>query len=57
MIWMSNDLRFKGFGCQLMCDSNDFVKRSFPARLPSKNEALKVKNEAFSARLPLKMKL
>ena len=33
---MSNDLRFKWFGCQLMCDSNDFVKRSFCARLPSK---------------------
>ena len=61
---MSNDLRFKWFGCQLMCDSNDFVKRSFSARLPSKmklwrsktkhfcetsfkNEALKLKNEAF----------
>ena len=60
MIWTSNDLRFKWFGS----DSNDFVKRSFSARLPSnlklwssktkhfcetsfKNEALKLKNEAF----------
>ena len=64
VIWMSNDLRFKWFGCQLMCDSKEFVKRSFSARLPSKtklwrsktklfcetsfkNEALKIKNEAF----------
>ena len=30
-----------------MCDSNDFVKRSFCARLPSKKEALKLKNETF----------
>ena len=62
--WLSIDVRFNWVGCQLMCDSNYFVKRSFSARLPSKlklwssktkhfcetsfkNEALKIKNEAF----------
>ena len=69
VIWDSSDLDVKWFevqviGCQLMRDSNDIVKRSFSARLPSKtkrwrsktklfcetsfkNEALKIKNEAF----------
>ena len=36
VIWLSNDLKFKRVGCQLMRDSNYFVKRSFSARLPSK---------------------
>ena len=44
-IWMSNDLRFKWFCCQLMCDSNDFVKRSFCARLLSKMKLWRSKTE------------
>ena len=44
---MSNDLRFKWFGCQLMCDSNDFVKRSFSARLPSKMNLWRSKTKHF----------
>ena len=44
---MSNDLRFKWFGCQLMCDSNDFVKRSFCARLPSKLKLWNSKTKHF----------
>ena len=47
VIWMSNDLRFKWFGCQLMCDSNDFVKRSFSARLPSKMNLWRSKTKQF----------
>ena len=54
--WMSNDLRFKWFGCQLMCDSSDFVKRSFSARLPPKRR-FEAQKRSFCARLPSKMKL
>ena len=47
VIWMSNDLRFKWFGFKLMCDSNDFVKRSFSARLPSKTKLWSSKTKLF----------
>ena len=53
---MSNDLRFKWFRCQLMCDSNDFVKQSFSARLPPKRR-FETQKRSFSARLPSKLKL
>ena len=43
MIWMSNDLRFKWFGS----DSNDFVKRSFSARLPSNLKLWSSKTKHF----------
>ena len=39
--WWSVDLRFKWFGCQSIWDSKPFCETSF------KNEALKIKNEAF----------
>ena len=42
-----SDLGFKWFGCELMCDSNDFVKRSFCARLPSKLKLWRSKTKHF----------
>ena len=47
VVWMSNDLRFKWFGCQLTCDSNDFCQTKLFCETSFKNEALKLKNEAF----------
>ena len=61
--WLSVDLKFKWFGCQLVWNSSE-SEISFSARFPSKktlwssttklfcetsfkNEALKIKNEAF----------
>ena len=50
---MSVDLKFNCFGFQLMCESNDFVS----ARLPYKNEALKLKDEPFLRDFLQKMKI
>ena len=57
MSWLSIDLRFKWFGCQMIwgssdlvvnwCDSNDFVKRSISARLPSKLKLWTSKTKLF----------
>ena len=61
MIWLSIDLRFTGFGCQLVCDPSDLDVKWFDmskmklggsktklfCEASFKIASLKLKNEAF----------